>query len=152
MNRVILPVFVLLFALGSCNTKEGNKEMTTDIVNNPVTANGDYSTESLPKFEFTQKRHDFGVIIQGEKVSYTFKFKNVGGSDLILRSAKGSCGCTVPKWSREPLPPGEESEIEVIFNSSGRKGIQNKTITLLANTQPNKEVLTITGEVVTPNE
>ena len=83
MNKVILSVFVLLFAFGSCKTKKGNKEMTTDIVNNPVTADGNYSTESLPKFEFAKKHHDFGVIIQGEKVSYTFKFKNDDSTAIL---------------------------------------------------------------------
>lgn len=149
----LLLFFLLTIGIISCknNTNE-QKEITTNIVNNPVTAEGDYNTDGLPAFEFKNRTHDFGVIIEGEKVSYTFKYKNVGGSDLILRSAKGSCGCTVPKWSREPLAPGQEAEIEVIFSSAGRKGSQRKTITLLANTQPNKEILTIIGEIISPND
>ncbi len=152
MNRIFIWVYIILIAFGSCKTNKEKSEMTTAIVNNPVTADGNYDESSLPKFEFENKYHDFGIIIQGEKVSYTFRYKNIGGSDLLIRSAKATCGCTVPKWSREPLAPGKEDEIEIIFKSSGRKGIQNKTITLLANTQPNKVVLTITGEVITPNE
>ncbi|NOZ46542.1 MAG: DUF1573 domain-containing protein [Chlorobi bacterium] len=151
-KSIILVLALVLFAIVACKNKTEKKEITTEIVNNPVTANGDYDTSELPKFEFPERNHDFGVLIQGEKVSYTFKYKNVGGADLILRSAKGSCGCTVPKWSREPLAPGKEGEIEIIFDSSHKKGKQVKTITLLANTQPNKEVLTITGEVVISNK
>ena len=145
----LLTVFILFH---SCKTKQDNKEITTAIVNNTVTTDGEYEKGTLPKFKFEKRTHDFGEIIQGEQVSYTFKYKNVGGSDLVLRQAKGSCGCTVPQWSKEPLAPGEEAEIEIIFNSSGKKGNQRKTMTLLANTQPNKEVLTIIGEIISSNE
>ena len=101
--------------------------------------------------EFEKRVHDFGIIIQGEKVAYTFNYKNTGGSDLIIKSAQGSCGCTVPTFSKEPIKPGESGEIEVVFNSSGRKGNQHKTISIFTNAQPNKEVLTITGQIVVPN-
>ena len=150
--KLFIALLAVIVSLQSCKTKQDNKEITTANVYNPITTDGEYETGTLPKFEFEKLTHDFGEIIEGEKVSYTFKYKNIGGSDLVLRSAKGSCGCTVPQWSREPLEPGEEAEIEIIFSSSGRKGNQRKTVVLLANTQPNKEVLTITGEIISPNK
>jgi Protein of unknown function (DUF1573) len=153
MRTFLAIILVLTFGLNACKNSQSadDQKITTDIVNNPVTASGDYSTDELPKMEFEKRIHDFGIIIQGEKVAYTFIYTNTGGSDLIIKSAKGSCGCTVPTYSEKPLKPGESSEIEVVFNSSGRKGNQHKTITLYTNSQPNKEVLTITGQIVVPN-
>lgn len=151
MKRLQLLLFIsAILSITAC--KQGankNDQISTDVVHNPVTADGNNNTGSLPEFEFSNKTHDFGVIIEGEKVSYTFKFRNSGKTDLVISSAKGSCGCTVPKYNKEPVPSGQEGFIEVIFDSSGKSGMQSKTITVIANTQPNTEVLTITGEVVT---
>ena len=146
-----LIIIALLFTVFSCNTKVDENKVTTDIVNIPASASEKVDKDKLPQFKFNHTDHDFGVIMQGDKVSYTFKYENVGGSDLIITSAKGSCGCTVPKYSREPLAPGEEGTVEIIFDSAGRKGKQNKKVTILANTQPSDTKLYITGEVVVPN-
>lgn len=154
MKKILFIVIGFAIGFSACTNSQSAEDkngITTDIVNNPVTASGDYSTDELPKMEFDKKVHDFGVIIQGEKVAYKFKYKNVGGSDLIIKSAKGSCGCTVPTFSKEPIKPGESGDIEVVFNSSGRKGNQHKTISIFTNSQPNKEVLTVTGQIVVPN-
>lgn len=148
----LLVILVLVIAVAGCKSpevKDGEK-ISTEAINNPVTASGDNKMGNLPQFKFVAEEHDFGAIIEGEKVSYTFKFKNIGGSDLVISSAKGSCGCTVPKWNKEPVAPGKEGEIEVIFDSSGKSGNQSKTINVTANTQPNSKILTITCEVITP--
>ena len=92
----------------------------------------------------------FGEISQGEKVKRMFKFTNVGKSSLIISDAKGSCGCTVPLWPKEPIAPGEEAEIEVVFDSNGKSGHQKKTVTLVANTVPNTMLLVIEGDVLAP--
>src|SRR3989339_53321 len=156
MTRLIYLLLAIIgtsFLLVSCqSTNEKKEQISTDVVNNPQTANGNASMDNLPKFEFANKSHDFGIIIEGEKVSYTFKFKNTGKSDLVISSSKGSCVCTVPKYDKEPIAPGKEGYVEVIFDSSGRNGMQSKTITLQANTQPNVEVLTISGEIVSPKD
>ena len=96
---------------------------------------------------FEKDVHDFGKIVEGEKVSYSFKFKNTGKVDLIISDAKGSCGCTVPQWPKNPVAPGADGVVDVTFNSSGKSGMQNKTVTLITNAIPNTKVLTITGEV-----
>jgi hypothetical protein len=152
--RFTLMVLIFVAAFTGCKQEPDKKDnlISTDVVNNPNSANGNQGMDKLPKFEFSQKTHDFGVIIEGEKVSYTFKFKNTGKSDLVISSAKGSCGCTVPKYNKEPVKPGEEGFVEVIFDSSGKSGMQNKTVTLEANTQPNSEILTISGEVVSASK
>ena len=146
---ILLSIVFMLFA---CNNEQTSDEIiSTDVVNNPITAENDNpDMGELPIIEFKEIEHDFGVIIQGEKVSHTYKFTNTGGSDLILNSVKATCGCTVPKYDREPIPPGGEGKIEVVFDSSGRSGKQHKTIVVLANTQPNKIELSFTTDVVVP--
>lgn len=144
---LLIVSMVLLVACGA-NDEKG---ISTDLINNPITANGNNAdTSLLPKFKWKEQVHDFGVVIQGEKVSYTYIYTNHGKSDLVISSVHASCGCTVPKYDTEPILPGKSGKIEVIFDSSGRNGLQNKTLTVLANTQPNAVELHFTAEVVVP--
>ena len=96
-------------------------------------------------FEHTD--FDFGVVDDGEKVRHSYKFKNTGNEPLIISSAKGSCGCTVPKWPSEPIPPGGDGVIDVEFDSKGKPGKQTKRVTVTANTVPATTFLNITGTV-----
>lgn len=104
-------------------------------------------TASAAKFEFAETSFDFGTVEAGEKVSHAYSFTNTGSSSLIISNAQASCGCTVPEWTKEPIAPGETGEIQVVFNSQGRSGKQNKTITVHANTNPSVAQLYLTGEV-----
>jgi len=98
--------------------------------------------------EFEETSFDFGVVDQGEKVSYVYKFENTGDLPLVITNAKGSCGCTVPKYPKEPILPGEKAELTVEFNTKGKKGMQSKRVTITANTYPAQSYLTIKGEVL----
>jgi hypothetical protein len=100
---------------------------------------------------FDKLEHDYGTVKAGEKVKYNYKFKNTGKEPLIISDAKGSCGCTVPDWPREPIAPGKTAEIKVEFDSTG-KGTdegspQSKRVTITANTDPVQTYLTIKGIV-----
>jgi len=99
------------------------------------------------KIKFEKTEHDFGTINEGEIVDTVFSFKNSGKSELIITSAKGSCGCTVPEWPKEPIMPGEEGQIRVKFNSDKKPNLQQKTITLVTNTEQGKEILKIKAQV-----
>ena len=101
--------------------------------------------------EFSESKHDYGVIEQGEKVSHLFTFKNTGNEPLVLSNVKPSCGCTTPKWTKEPIAPGADGEIMVEFDSKGKSGKQTKTVTVTANTEPATTVLTITGDIQVPD-
>lgn len=101
----------------------------------------------LPAFSFTETTYDFGDIKEGAVVNHTFSFTNNGESPLIIESAKASCGCTVPRWPKEPIAVGSSGEIEVSFNSKGKPGIQNKTVTITANTNPKITKLFIKSNV-----
>ncbi|MBK7360590.1 MAG: DUF1573 domain-containing protein [Saprospiraceae bacterium] len=108
-------------------------------------------TGPTTSMEFTEMVYDFGEIVEGEHVKYAFKFKNTGSEPLIISDAKGSCGCTVPDWPREPVAPGATSEIKVEFDSKGKGSDdgskQTKKVTVTANTNPPQTYLTITGVV-----
>jgi len=99
-----------------------------------VPADGKY-----PVMKFDKTEHDFGTIAAGSKVNYSFNFTNTGEADLKIITAAGSCGCTVPEYPKTPIKPGESAKIKVIFNSAGKHGKQQKSVTLRTNA---KEVLT----------
>ena len=128
------------------------KKLSVDLVNNPKTAQKEKQEGLLPELSFEKKKHNFGEILQGESVSHLFSFTNSGEGDLIISQAKGSCGCTVPEWPRETISPGETGEIKVTFNSDGKSGRQNKTITLMTNAIPNTTVLTISAHISVPEK
>lgn len=149
MKKIIVAV-VVISSLLSCGNG-GDETYSTDIISNPNTASGDVvDKDQVPFFDFVEEVVDFGTITQGEVVSTVFKFRNAGKTDLIISSAQGSCGCTVPEWPKEPIKPGMEGVIKVSFNSSGKQGKQNKTITLVANTIPNTKVIALKGDVLVP--
>ncbi len=133
-------------------TEDANS-ISTDVINVPATASGKPAVPgSAPVMAFTEEKHNFGKITQGEKVSYSFVFKNTGGSDLIISSAQGSCGCTVPTFPKGPVKPGQESKIDVVFNSEGKSGVVEKTVTLVTNCNPSTKILTITSTINVPEE
>lgn len=101
----------------------------------------------MPVLTFETTDHDFGTIPEGQKVEYTYKFKNTGSSELVISSAKASCGCTVPDYTKTPVAPGESGEVKVIFDSSGKGGMQQKTVTVTANTEKGSETLNFKADV-----
>ncbi|NOY49916.1 MAG: DUF1573 domain-containing protein, partial [Chlorobi bacterium] len=113
-------------------------------------ADGEVGQGDLPVITFEETEHDFGKIIQGEKVSYSFKFTNTGKSALLISRVSTSCGCTVSSYPKVPVQPGQTEYVEATFDSKHKKGFQNKSITIMANTQPNKTVIRIKGQVVLP--
>jgi len=96
---------------------------------------------------FENGMYNFGKIVQGEKVTYAFKFKNTGKSPLIITNATASCGCTVPEPPKEPIKPGQSSEIKVVFNSAGKMGMQDKVVTVTSNGNPSTSEIHLIGEV-----
>ena len=130
----------------------GEEKLSPDIVSNPASATGKADSSMLPEFEFENTTHHFGEITAGEKVSYTFKFKNTGGSDLVIANASASCGCTVPEYTKAAVHPGDNGEIKVTFDSNGKSGMVSKTVTVLANTMPATKVLTISAEIIQPEK
>ena len=147
--KTLYTLLLSAIVLASCSNTD-DKKITTDLVNNPLTAEKNADQVDMPKIELSQDFFDFGEMHQKESVSTEFVIKNTGDAPLLIRSAKGSCGCTVPEWPKEPVAVGEEALIKVTFNSGNKKGKQNKTVTLVTNAIPSTKVLTIKGTVLVP--
>lgn len=99
--------------------------------------------------EIMPASHDFGMIPKGQPVSKVFTIKNTGDKPLTIEDAKASCGCTVPKRPEEPIMPGETGELEVTFTSKPNQAGQqiSKNVTVTANIEGAKQVVTISGKV-----
>ena len=144
MKRLItvLLVTVLAFSCKENATKKIKQE------NLKVAKERDYKlAEGAPVMKFDKTSYDFGNINEGDVVETTFNFENTGKSALIITNASSSCGCTIPKWPKEPVAPGEKGEILVKFNSNGKHNKQTKTVTLVTNTAKGKEMVVITADV-----
>ena len=103
-------------------------------------------TGPLTAIKFTEMRHDFGKMKVGEKATHVFEFTNTGKEPLIITDAKGSCGCTVPKYPKAPIAPGKTEKITVEFSpKAGGKAAKDVTVT--ANTEPATTKLFITADV-----
>ena len=164
MSRLTLVtsiiVSIILFSCGSeeiSNSKPISESSKSEAVDPPANAKPEKFDPAkkldqepagpLTGISFNEYEHDFGVMDEGDVVTYYFKFTNTGAEPLILDKCKGSCGCTVPQCPKNPIAPGESGSIEVKFNSKGKKNKQTKKVTVTANTDPAQTILTITANV-----
>ena len=106
--------------------------------------------KNAPDFKFDVEEYNFGSIKQGDKVTYDFKFVNNGKEPLIITEAHGSCGCTVPQWPKDPIAKSANGVIHVEFNSTGKMGMQDKTVTITSNAKSGQKVLHLKGNVDAP--
>jgi hypothetical protein len=146
MKRIVTYAFLLLCAaiIVSCDDKKDEEAAVTqqDSTGAPIQ---ELKTTSLV---FIEPEHEFGDVKEGEFAKHEFVFKNTGTEPLYVRDAKASCGCTTPEWTKDTIAPGAEGKILVQFNSEGRPGNFTKTVTVLANTEPEAAVITIKGFVI----
>lgn len=156
MKKIILGL-VAMSMLAACN--QSNKATSATAVTTtttpgatPVSATAPSAAEvaNAPVLKFDKDTYNFGKIKQGDKVSYNFKFTNSGKTPLIITSAVASCGCTTPEWPKAPVKPGDAGIIKVTFNSAGKTGLQDKLITITANTIPSSTLAHLVGEVTAP--
>ena len=132
--------FVLALAfLASC-TGEGRtgKDSGSNILRDGETG----------EISFREYEHDFGKVAEGEKIAHIFEFENKGPGNLVISSASTSCGCTVTKYDKKPIAPGQKGSLEVVFNTGGRSGMQTKTVTVHSNSKTEVVILKITAEVI----
>ena len=146
MKNIVL-IAILCIGFVACNEDASSKIDTSKQKKQTEVSLDQVDTQTDAQMEFEEIEWNFGEINQGESVEYAFNFTNTGSDPLIITSAKGSCGCTVPVWPREPVAPGESGVIDVKFNSKGKKGKQNKRVTLITNMVPSQKVLTVKGQV-----
>ncbi len=135
-----------------------NPLTTTPALNNPANPTNPTpaptpklsETRAKTGVKFAQVEHNFGSIQQDSKNTKIFKFTNTGSEPLIIEDAVGSCGCTVPKFPKEPIKPGATGEIEVVYSPGKQQGAQTKTVTITANTNPITTTLNISANVEVP--
>lgn len=125
-NFVVIAVFLGIgFGQAGCDNRQQAETSKAEV------------SEKMPKLTFAEKGiYDFGALTEGDTVEHSFAFTNTGEFPLIINNITASCGCTTPEWPREPVAPGATASIQVRFNSRGKMGQQNKTITVFANTDP----------------
>lgn len=159
MAHVRSSIRLLLLALGLAGASacrltdhsERSEGLDADVLEFPESGYEQGDPSKLPAFAFDSTEKSMGRLAQGEQVERTFHFTNSGGKDLLITDVRGTCGCTVGKdWPRRPVPPGASGTITVRFDSEGRSGVQNKSVTVVANTQPPTTVLLLKGEVIAP--
>ncbi|MBX2945713.1 MAG: DUF1573 domain-containing protein [Cyclobacteriaceae bacterium] len=130
-------VFLLMVALAS-GTYAQDKQATTSKTNGPV-------------LTFEKNTHDFGDIFQGDQVEHVFKFTNTGNEPLIISNIQVTCGCTAPSWPKNPIPPGGKGEIKIGFNSTGKMGRQNKTVTVVSNAVNDDNLISFVTNILAKN-
>ena len=138
-NKIKILLILLAYAISwSCKISDrtDNQAITTDLVKNPNSLQGKDTTD-MPYLFLPETKIDLGKIAQGEMLNHTFKFLNTGKSPLILVNIKGTCGCTVFKnWPKTPIAAGQGGTIDIQFDSATKEGIQDITVSIVANTSP----------------
>ncbi|RYD57823.1 MAG: DUF1573 domain-containing protein [Sphingobacteriales bacterium] len=158
MKKIIFAMSMLsLAACGSNETASVSAEdstlLSTDLVSNPVSATGDNTAalSEMATMDFKDSVHNFGNLKEGEVGTYDFEFANNGKKPLIIASASGSCGCTVPEYPHEPIAPGKNGVIKVKFDTQGKIGHQEKSVTINTNSGRGMHMLYIKAEVEEKN-
>ncbi len=151
MSKAIKIVLLVVVAglMYSCQNNDQQK-LSSDLVTNPKSAG--QSLDVKPMIQFEKTEFDFGKILQGEVVSYTFHFTNTGNAPLIITNVDKSCGCTTGDYPRQPVEPGQGGDIKVTYDSKGHFGFQSKTVVVNANTMPSQTTLRVKAEVKTPDQ
>jgi hypothetical protein len=147
------PVLIFFAACTDDSKKIPPGQSSASIIHNPQTANGVDPKEvaELPVLTFPDTTYDFGMMKEGEKVEHDFTFKNTGRSPLIIAGANASCGCTVPTFTHDPVPPGGTGTLKVTFSSAGKHGRVMKVVTVTSNAYPATKIVTISADIQSDN-
>ncbi len=148
MKKNILMFSALaLFAISGIQAQESSKRITK--ATTPTVKEAVVQTPKTqgPGMLFESETIDYGTIAHKSNGNREFVFINNGTEPLIIKSASGSCGCTVPTWPKEPIAPGQKAVIGVGYDTN-RTGAFTKTVTITTNIDDNKKVLTIKGNVL----
>lgn len=140
MKKNVLFILVIISFIG-CDVRRKDK-----------VADGLFATEVTKIQDSTSVQiidsvYNFGKAVDGEKITYNFKFKNTGTKPLVITYTRASCGCTVPEKPEKPIAPGESDFIKVVFDSKGKVGINEKSITVTSNASPAFPTLFLKGEI-----
>ena len=141
MNKFLM-IIVFSCILFSCDIRKNNTKADGKLPDPSAQVFKDSTTVQI-----IDSVYDFGKVTDGEKVEYSYRFKNTGKNSLIISSATASCGCTVPEKPEQPVKPGETGFIKVVFNSQGRVGEVHKEVTIISNAYSAFPILQLKGKV-----
>ncbi len=159
MKQILFSLFVLVsFSMNAQTTTAPIKQAAKENVAETVPAVQAVPTPVVmaeertnAKMTFESLNVDFGTIENGGEPLRTVKFTNTGTDPLVIKSARGSCGCTVPTFPKEAIAPGQSSVIEIRYDTK-RTGKISKSVTITTNEGPDSHVLQVIGEVLPPKE
>jgi len=130
---IIIVIVVFIGISLSCESRKTSPYKVP--VNSPGTEKKDPG-----RIEFVKEIHNFGSLKAGEVIAFTFVFKNTGESPVQIIKCETSCGCIEIQYDKAAIDPGQESGIEVVFNTAGEWGNQIKTIKILTSSDEEKEL------------
>lgn len=145
IESLTMLALVSLFVISCSSNASPNADSSDQKSINVESA--ETNTADYAVLEVENDTYDFGVVSEGDKVKHEYVFTNTGTTPLIINSVRASCGCTTPNYPKEPIKPGEQSKIEVVFDTSNQPGMQHKVITMLANTEDSQTIFHLKGEV-----
>ncbi|MHA7058634.1 DUF1573 domain-containing protein [Aquimarina sp. M1] len=146
-NAFVLLLTITAGLMISCSnqTKKNNSSETIAM----QTDQNIFNKDAAPVMTFAETEFDFGTVAEGDILEHSFSFTNTGNAPLVIVNAKGSCGCTVSNWPKEPIAPGTSKEMLITFNTNGKPNLQNKEVTITTNTATGKQILKVKA-MVTP--
>lgn len=110
-------------------------------------ANAQDKSSQAGKLQFKTTTYDFGEVAEGPDVVHDFVFTNTGKEPVIISSAAPGCGCTGSDWPHEPILPGKENKIHIVYHTAGRPGAFNKDVPVISNSQEAQMFIHIKGTV-----
>lgn len=147
---IIFTVFIIagaaIIALNK-NEAEPVKSAPKEIIDD-ITAGS--ANQPITSISFKDTILHKGKIEEGQMVDVEFEFTNTGSEMLIIKNVSASCGCTIPDKPEAPIPPGQTGKIKATFDSRGRGGLNQKAITVVANTKETIHTLIFDVEVNVP--
>lgn len=154
MRKLVVLLSSSMLLLFACTENNEQKaEEVENIIEETIFDPTDTSSiKEGPQVVFEQEVFDFGTITQGDSVKFAFKFTNTGDAPLIIKSTSAGCGCTIPKTPADPIGPGEQGEIPVIFNSKGKRGKISKDVNVLTTAREKPYIVKLKGEVLVEEE
>jgi Protein of unknown function (DUF1573) len=144
MKKIVILVLVFSVFI-ACENKQRTDAQTIEDNRKAL----EPTSNKFPVMEIDSSAVDLGKIMQGDTITHIYHFKNTGNMPLVVSNVNASCGCTTPSYSTAPVAPGERGFITVKFNSKGKEGKLNKTVTAYANTKPAENTVSFKIEVST---
>lgn len=144
MKKSVILIFAFTIFI-ACENKQRTDNQTIEDNQKALQPTAD----KFPVMAIDTPSVDLGTLMQGDTIMHVYNFKNTGNMPLVLSNVNASCGCTTPSYSTEPVAPGERGFITVKFNSKGKEGKLNKTVTAYANTKPAENTVSFKIEVLT---